>query len=434
MKLFFEKNRRLLASILGNIIEWYDFSVYSFLATTIGSLFFYSQNSTVMLLKVFSVFAVGYLARPFGGIIFGHLGDKYGRSKALRISMYLMALSTFGMGLLPTFKDVGILATILLILLRIFQGISAGGEFVGSTVYMFEVSATKRKSLWCSWVTFSCTVGVLMGSLVSALLHHFFTSSAIMNGIWRIPYLLGIILAGFGIWARKILAEPQPFANLISSQRLVAVPLWSAFKLSWRAMLQMVSLNIFMAIAFYGLFVWMPTYLHVFLHQPEGAALMINTAIMILLVVLTPLMAMLADATNRIWVAFLSPLLITLFAYSLFHWLIVGNLTIIFFGLAIFAIFFSLIEGTTAAISANLFPIRHRLSGLGLSYNFSMSFFGGTTPLVCTYLIARFHSLYAPAFYVAISGVIGMVALITMQVSRRSQVSTSVEAAESVLN
>jgi MFS transporter, MHS family, proline/betaine transporter len=130
---------------------------------------FIFYSSCTLLLQVFSVFSVGYLARPIGGIIFGYLGDKYGRSKALRFSLYLMGFSTFLMGILPTYQQIGVIATVLLVFLRIFQGISAGGELVGSTVYIFENSEKKNQTFCCSFVTFSCTVGVLLGSLVAAL-------------------------------------------------------------------------------------------------------------------------------------------------------------------------------------------------------------------------------------------------------------------------
>lgn len=412
-----QRKRRLTASIIGNVLEWYDFSVYSFLATTIGALFFSAKNSTTMLLQVFSVFALGYFVRFFGGIIFGHLGDRYGRSKALRFSMYLMGASTFAMGLLPTYNQVGIWATIALVVLRILQGLSAGGEYVSSTVYLYETSSAKKQTLWCSWVTFSCTIGVLAGSLVATWLHHHFTTDQINNGIWRIPYLLGILLALFGVIARKTLTETGDFIEYSSARRLATVPAVSAFKSSFTAMMQVIGLNIFVAVAFYGLFVWMPTYLHVFLGQAMEKSLLINTAIMIFLVLLMPLAGLLADATNRKRVALFSPLLIALFAYILFQEIVKASHQpfILFLILAIFALFFSLIEATTAAISASLFPIQHRLSGLGLAYNFSMSLFGGTTPLVCTYLITKMHSPLAPAIYITFAAIIGVIAIMSIR-------------------
>ncbi|MBS0350523.1 MAG: MFS transporter [Proteobacteria bacterium] len=409
--MFLHRHRQLLSSILGNILEWYDFAMYGYLAAIIGALFFSSKDSITLLLQAFSVFAIGYLARPLGGIIFGYLGDKYGRSKALRFSLYLMGVSTLLMGALPTYHQIGVAATILLVLLRIFQGISAGGELVGSTVYMFEISKKKNQTFWCSFVTFSCTVGVLLGSLVATLLHHYFTVTQITNGFWRIPYFLGLLLVIFGIWARSILVEPEEFEQVMAKNQQPRFPIFDALQFSYKAMLQVAALNIFIAIAFYGLFLWMPTYLHVFLHYSAEQALFVNTTAMILLVALTPIAGLLADKFGRKWVALLSPLSIALLSFLLFKKMITADFSIILIILCLFSICFSLIEGTTAAITANLFPVRHRLSGIGFAYNLSMSIFGGTTPLICTYLIARAHFLLVPALYITGAAVIGILAM-----------------------
>lgn len=419
--MFLHRNRQLLSGIIGNILEWYDFAIYGFLAAIIGVLFFSSKDSVTSLLQAFCVFAVGYLARPLGGIIFGYIGDKYGRSKALRLSLYLMGGSTFLMGILPTYNRIGVLATTLLVLLRIFQGISAGGELVGSTVYTFEIAENKNQTFWCSFVTFSCTVGVLLGSFIAALLHHYFTLPQIINGFWRIPYFISFLLIIFGIWARRVLPEPQKFENVSASKQQQLSPIRDALQFSYSAMLQVIALNIFISIAFYGLFVWMPTYLHVFLHYSTLQSLSVNTGAMILLVALTPLAGLLADKISRKWVALLSPLLIVLLSFLLFKKMISGNFITVCWILAIFAICFSLIEGTTAAITASLFPVRHRLSGIGFSYNLSMSIFGGTTPLVCTYLIAKTHFLAAPALYISIAAGVGVLAIISIFTFRKQQ-------------
>ena len=409
--MFLPRHRQLLSSILGNILEWYDFAVYGYLAAIIGVLFFSSKDSITLLLQTFSVFCIGYLVRPIGGIIFGYFGDKYGRSKSLRFSLYLMGASTFLMGILPTYHQIGVAATILLVFLRVFQGISAGGELVGSTVYMFEISEKKRQTFWCSFVTFSCTVGVLLGSLVATLLHHYFTVSQITHGFWRIPYILGLLLVIFGVWARRILVEPAEFEHIMAANQQQFSPIRDALQSSYKAILQVVALNIFIAVVFYGIFLWMPTYLHVFLHYSSEQSLFVNTVAMILLVALTPIAGLLADKFSRKWLALLSPLSIALFSFLLFKKMITTDFLIVSIILCLFSICFSLIEGTTAAMTANLFPVRHRLSGIGFAYNLSMSIFGGTTPLVCTYLIARTHFLLAPALYITAAAVIGILAI-----------------------
>jgi len=408
------KKSRLIVGIIGNILEWYDFAIFGYLAVTIGVLFFPSDNPTTSLLQSFSVFAIGYLARPLGGILFGQLGDKYGRSKALRLSMYLMGAATFCMGMLPTYSQIGIAATVLLVLLRVAQGISAGGEFVGSAVYMYESSPQKRQTFWCSFATWSSTAGVLLGSLVITLLHYLFTQDQIENGGWRIPYLCGAILAIFGIFVRRYLLETEVFENILSKQKLIKYPLLEAFKYSRKAMLQVLALNVFVSVSFYTLFVWMPTFLQMFLSIPLEKALFLNTLMMVLLIMLMPLCGLLADYIGRERVAFLSALSIALIAYPVFMLISTGSIWAIGLALILFAVCFSLIEGTTAAITTSLFPADHRYSGIGISYNISMSIFGGTTPLVCTYLISTSGFITAPGIYVGITAVVGLIAIMSL--------------------
>lgn len=407
------KNSHLAASIIGNVLEWYDFAIYGYLAGIFGVLFFPSENPKSALLMAFSVFAIGYLARPLGGIIFGQIGDRYGRSKALWISMCTMGVSTACMGLLPTYTQIGIYATAILIFLRVIQGVSAGGELVGSTVYVFESSPLKNKTFFCSWVTSSCTVGVLLGSFVVFLLHNYFTLVEIENGGWRIPYFGGIFLAVFGMCARKYLPESRDFKNL-PKKIIQKHPIIHALKTSKKAMAQIISLNIFVSISFYTLFVWMPTFLYAFLHVERRDAFFINTLAMSLLVVLTPLMGLLGDFFGRKRIACLSALLMLLVSYPLFVVIVRGLYEEIFFASLLFAVCFSLIEGTTSAITASIFPTECRYSGAGISYNFSMSIFGGTAPLVCTYLISRKMSLIIPALYISASAIVGILAIISM--------------------
>jgi len=416
------KKSQLTASFIGNILEWYDFAIFGYLAVTIGKLFFPSDDPIISLLQSFSVFAIGYLARTLGGILFGQIGDKYGRSKALRVSIYLMAASTVSMGLLPTYEQLGIAATLLLILLRILQGISVGGEYVGTNIYIFESCPKKRQTFWCSFVTGSATVGVILGSLTIALLHYTFTQIEIENGAWRIPYLCGIVLAVFGIIARRYLLETEEFKKDVATHVPPAYPLLAAFKHSHKAILQIIALNVFISISFYTLFVWMPTFLHVFLGVSPQKALFLNTGLMIFLITLMPFCGLLADHIGRKKVALFSAVLITLLAYPLFQLIVMGSWWAILLALILLTASFSLMNGVTAAITASLFPVGHRYSAIGLSYNFSTSVFGATSPVVCTYLISKLGLISAPGIYMTVAGIVGIVTALSLKSRAGAQI------------
>lgn len=189
--------RAVVVGAVGNLLEWYDFAVYGFLASTIATLFFPSDDRVASLLASFAVFAVGFFARPLGGLIFGHYGDKVGRRTTLAASIILMATATFLLGLLPTYAQVGILAPILLVVIRVIQGLSAGGEWGGSASFLVEFAPASRRGFYGSWQQFTVVGGFLLGSGTSALLTTVLSEDAFLSWGWRLPFLFGIVLGGW---------------------------------------------------------------------------------------------------------------------------------------------------------------------------------------------------------------------------------------------
>lgn len=191
-----------------NIAEWYDFSVYAFLAATIGTLFFNSKHPKVALINAFFWFTISYIARPIGSVFWGYFGDKFGRKKALRWCLFFMAIPTILIGVLPTYDQIGVITTIFLVIFRIIQGFAAGGELPISACYVYELAPIKKKNFLCSVVAASPMIGVLFGSVVAYLLSIMFTENEMLLYAWRIPFLLGFFVLIFILYARKALKKP----------------------------------------------------------------------------------------------------------------------------------------------------------------------------------------------------------------------------------
>jgi|SRR3989339_71769 len=278
--------KQLTAGIIGNVLEWYDFAVYAFFSPIISQVFFPDNVQSVAIIKTFLVFSIGFLVRPIGGFIFGHIGDKHGRKKAFQISIFMMGIPTVLIGLLPAYRHVGFLSPTLLVCLRLLQGISAGGELTSSTTYVFEISPSKNKNFWCSFVTFSSILGVFSGSLMATLLK-FMIKDPFLS--WRIAFFFGIILVIWGIYLRMNTKESNVFLEEKNGQNLKSIPALYLIKNYSLSVLKVISLNVFVSIAFYTLFVWMPTYIEVFLKKTSEVVLSINTLVMFVLILLIPL-------------------------------------------------------------------------------------------------------------------------------------------------
>lgn len=395
--------KNILISVIGNVLEFYDFTVYAYLAPVISSLFFPLQDQISALISTFAVFAIGYFIRPFGGFVFGHIGDKYGRSKALLISIFMMALPTVLVGLLPTYDKIGIWAPISLVALRLAQGLSAGGELTGVASYIYETSPVKRRGFWCSFVASSSIGGVLLGSLSALLINSFLQPTAITNWGWRLPFLLGFPLAILGIWMRFKLKETPIFEEILKLKKTYAVPVINAVTNSLSGIKNVLMINVFVSVSFFLLFVWMPSYLQTFLGKTAVNSLSINTITMFTLILLIPIFGWLSDFTGRKRMALTGIIAILILVYPLFILLQHNNPWIIFFVETLFILCMCCVEGVLYVSLAEFFSPQVRYSGISIGYNISTSLLGGTTPLVCTYLIHKTSILTIPAIYIMIA-------------------------------
>ena len=403
--------RNTIGGVIGNILEWYDFAVFGYFAPIIGAQFFPSEDKLASIISAFGVFAAGYMMRPLGGIIFGHIGDRLGRKKALQLSVAMMALPTVLLGFLPTYAQVGVIASMLLVLLRLIQGASVGGELIASISFITEIAPPKRRGFYGSWTLFSAIAGVMLGSLVATILHRVMSDGSLHDWGWRIPFLLGFIVAGYGLWMRRGLVESPDFEQQKASGNIGSNPILEAVKTMPGKIFHVMALVMVMGGGFYMLFVWWPTYLTKIIPTPVPHALTVNTLSMLVLMLMIPLMGLVSDLWGRRNVLLLSTGGLALLSYPLFVFSNHGTFGGALLCQVIFAILLSGVQGAMSVTMVEMFPTRTRFSGIAIGYNISLALFGGTAPLVCTWLIDKLnHNVLAPAYYLIAMALISFVA------------------------
>ncbi len=412
----------LLAGGIGNLLEWYDFAVFGYFAPFISAQFFPTDDPVSGLINTFGVFAAGYLARPIGGVLFGQIGDRFGRKRALRLSIFLMAVPTTLIAFLPTHAQVGVLAPVLLVILRLAQGISVGGEFIGSCCYLVESAPSGRRGFFGSWSTFGTVGGMLVGSAVATLVQDLLSPDQIHAWGWRLPFLGGLLVGVVGWQMRRGSEETPEFARLQSAGLIEHRPALQALREMPVRVLQLAGIVLLFGVAIYTLFVWMPTYLTHFVKPPVPHALLINTLCMVLLIATMPIAGLLADRFGYKRILGVGALVTGILVYPLFRWIDSGTIVATAVALSIFALINGLLQGAMPVAMAELFPARLRYSAMAIGYNIALAIFGGTAPLVATWLIKTTGNLAAPAWYLVAIAAITFIVTLTMRPHQERQV------------
>jgi MHS family proline/betaine transporter-like MFS transporter len=408
------QGRIILAGLVGNVMEWYDFAVYGFFASVIGHQFFPSDNPTVSLIAAFGAFAAGFLVRPLGGLLFGRIGDLVGRSRALTLSVLTMAVPTVFIGLLPTHQTIGLAAPVLLVALRIIQGLSVGGEYTSSLVFLVENAPQHQRAFNAIWGVWGATAGILLGSGVGALLTNVLTASQVASWGWRLPFLVGALVAGTGYLVRRSIHADKPTGESKS-------PILDSFGKHRPSVIRVALLNVGFGVTFYAAFVYAVTYIKVVDNLPGHVAFNLNTLSMSLLLFLLPAGAWLADRYGRRPLLIAGGTLITLGSIPLFHLIHTTDPMIIFMGEAGFAVAIGLIAGGVVTASVELIPAAIRCTGLAFAYNTSIGWFGGTTPLIAAWLITITGNPIMPAYWITLAGAITLMTAIFLVPETRRQ-------------
>ena len=413
--------RTVLAGAIGNVLEWYDFALFGYFAPVLSTLFFPSSDPSLSLIATFSVFAVGFLARPLGAVFFGYLGDTKGRRDALAWSVMVMAIPTCLVGILPTYDQIGIIAPILLTVLRFLQGLSVGGEFTGSVTFLIEHAAPTERGYIGSWAGFSAQTGALLGSGVGALATANLAQEALHEWGWRLPFLAGSVIALVGWYLRSRLPESPAFAHLQRTRVVSSSPAREIFTSHRVSLFQVIGLVLLHGVGFYIFYVYLPGYVTRVTGLSQGTTLLINTSCMALMAVLIPIMGKLADRFSPRMILGLGATGLAMGAVPIFVGLTSGQTTLVITAQASATVLVAAYMGPFFAIVAILFPVFGRYTGLSLSYNIASALFGGTAPLVATLLTDWSGSTLAPGWYVSGCAILSLITLSTIHTEKQKR-------------
>jgi len=401
----------IISGMIGNGLEWYDFALYSYMALIISKLFFPAGDDAAHLLATFGIFAVGFVARPFGGIFFGWLGDKFGRRTALVTAIFMMAVPTGCIGLLPTYAQIGIAAPILLTFIRLLQGLSLGGAFSGCITFLVEHAPPGRRGLIGSTTISSLVIGFLLGAVLASLIKLPLSEAQYESWGWRIPFLLGIPIGFIGFYIRHHCDESPVYTAAKQEDSLSKAPVRDTLIHEWRHMLQAIGIYITVTMPFYLLTAYLLTFSEKNLGLLPQDALLINTAVMLILFVMAPFSAWLSDKIGRKKILITGAMAFFLGIYPVFLLLLKGDFRSVLLAQSAFALLVGFYTGPVPTMLVEIFPTRVRYTGMAISYNICAALFGGTTPMICQWIINQTGNAHAIAYYVMAASVVSLVSL-----------------------
>jgi MFS transporter, MHS family, proline/betaine transporter len=398
--------RTVAAGAVGNVLEWYDFGLFGYFAPVIAKQFLPLEDPVASLLGAFGVFATGFLMRPLGGLVFGYIGDRMGRKLALELSVLLMAGSTTILGFLPSYSAIGLFAPFLLTLIRMLQGLSVGGEYIGSMSFLAEHAPPGRRAFLGSWTSFTVALGSLLGSGVAAMTMSLLSESQLNSWGWRVPFLSGLAIGVIGFWLRLGVKESPSFETLKQQGGVARNPIAETLRNDGGAILTTLGLSAISSVGFYIPFVWLPTWLSQINKPPlaENLALLVNTLGLVLLIALTPLSALASDKVGRRPMFLASSTGYIVLSYPIFLLMRSGNFSSALLGGLSFALINGFLSGCLGATLVELFPTRTRYTGVAIGYNVGQALLGGTAPLIATMLIRVTGNPISPAFYLVCAG------------------------------
>src|SRR5262245_8658850 len=409
-----QARRMIAAGMIGNVLEWYDFAIYGYFATAIGRHFFPHEDAVAQLLSAFGVFALGYLMRPIGGVVVGHIGDRFGRRAALTFSVAAMAIPTFLIGLLPGYATLGLLAPIALTLLRMVQGLSVGGEYTSSMVFLVEHAPDGRRGLMGALASSGASGGILRGSAVGAGFAASMSDAALDAWGWRIPFLLGLVVGIAGYFLRRHVLETLP------AERRKRAPIVETLHEHWRIVLGFADMSVVTAVSFYVGFVYLVSWLQSADGIPPARALEINSFSMAVLLPVMIATGVLTDRIGRKPVLLLACILGFVGAVPLFLLLNHPSALSAQLGQLGLVAIVGLFGGAQPSIMVETAPVQVRCTAVSLGYNITLGVIGGLTPLVAASLVDRRGEEIAPAFLIMAAAVVTFVTLLWFRETYRS--------------
>lgn len=411
-----ELKKAARASFIGNFIEWFDYASYGYLAIIIGGVFFPEGNKTVQLMLTFAVFAMSFVFRPIGAILWGAWGDRYGRRWALSWSILLMSISTFLVGCLPGYETWGIMAPLSLLFLRSIQGFSASGEYAGAATFLAEYAPKEKRGLYTSLVPASTAAGLLAGSVLISFMVWALDDAAMHSWGWRLPFLAALPLGFIGRYIRVHLEDSPVFQSMqenIEEKEVVKkeFPLADLLKNHGLTTLIAFGVSSLNAVAFYLLLSYMPSYVSTELNVDLETSTLISSVMLLVYIGAISVMGHYSDKFGRRTMLIGASVAFVIFSVPLLWLMGTGGVWVILLCQIIFAIILTANDGTLATFLAESFPTEVRYSGFALAFNGANALLGGTAPLIATWLINVTGSKLAPAIYLAVIAALALIAM-----------------------
>ncbi len=429
-------------TIVGNTMEWYDVGVFGYLITTMGPVFLPESDKSVQTLFLLGTFAATFIARPLGGVIFGWLGDKVGRQKVLATTLMIMAASTFAVGLLPGYAQIGIWAAVLLVLLKLVQGFSTGGEYAGATTFVSEYAPDSRRGFFASFLDMGSYIGFAVGAALVSVLQLTLGQDAMEQWGWRLPFLLAGPLGLIAIYFRSKIEESPQFQATLDAQEAAAKDAQAGdaaaakgpmgiIRAYWRQIVLAMILAAAANTVGYALTSYMPTYLTESKGYDPVHGTLLTIPVLVIMAFCIPLTGRLSDRIGRrpvLWVGAISTVVLAAPAFLLIG---VGDVWSTLLGLALVAFPVTFYVANLASALPALFPTASRYGGMGIAYNFSVAIFGGTTPFIVQGLIALTDNDMMPAYYLMVTSTIGAVAIYFLKESAQKPLPGSMPSVDS---
>lgn len=402
----------LLSSLIGNILEWYEFSIFAFFAIDIVHDLFPQQDGVSASLQAFAVFACGYFIRPIGALAFGYAADRFGRKKILPISIILMAIATTAIGCIPSYAEIGITASVLLIIGRMLQCFVVAGEYTSSIVYLVEHMPKNRRGLFGSLSSFGSYLGTFLGSSAATLVKY-------LNISWRWAFIAGIFLGILGIYMRKHLPETPDFLAIEKEHKISKNPIRELFRHAKKQTFQGLGLAILPGVVFYLLFVYLPAFVGEYGHFSRPEVQNVNTLVLLIVLMIVPLLGFLSDYIGRWFFLTIGPLFFVIATPFLFHFMLQDSRNALMASQILIGVMTSMSDAVIPGTLVSLFPPHQRCTGVAISINISNTFFGGSAPLVATLLVYKTGSTLAPSGYIILLAILALISVVTIYKNRK---------------
>jgi|AEWW01.1.fsa_nt_gi MFS transporter, MHS family, proline/betaine transporter len=399
---------------LGNMVEWFDFAIYSSMAMIMAKVFFPTTNSYNELIAIYAAFAAGFLIRPLGGFLFGPIGDRFGRRTALVLSISMMSLATLCIAMIPSYHSIGIAAPILLVVMRMLQGLSTGGEYGGSCIFIAEHSPDKRRTFFTSWLEFGNIAGFLVGGIIVNVISSVLGENTMVAWGWRVPFVIAGLMGIVALFIRLHVDETPVFREMQAGKAKAtarAPSLWALILKEWPQLLRCAGLVAAFNINYYIVLGYIPSYLVSFMGMSETFSANLSLIATLALLLFIPVFGMLGDRFGRKRMLTIGSVLIIISAIPVFWALQSHGMAAIVIGMTVLLLGMLFFEGTIPATLTSLFGSTVRYSCFAISYNLSVSLLGGTAPLINTWLIKQTGITLIPAFYLIGGAVLGLLAL-----------------------